>query len=310
MPSKSPQLDDLVGALNQVLRRGLPVTPTAVDSVLLELRGISARAVDPADAGSRTAALDGVLRGLLARFCDVRYATAARALFGLAPAEPGQNLTTRRCVAAAVAGHEVHHFRKRVEPRLVEQLASALLADADRFTHVQLVAPRLAPAGERQVVTADPFAWEVTEQEEVLARVWSAIYVLRAELLAVERLVSLDIDNQQIIAHAVTAAWRWALASTAVHTYATAFTTTTGSSGSEDEHRERTAAELIALAGWTPQLTTAQQERLRAAAAGDASRAEFISALHDEFELGNTWITAFLAPASTPQDAPNTLEVS
>lgn len=62
-------------------------------------------------------------RGLLARFPDVRYASAARALFGLPPAEPGQNLTVRRELAADQAGHEVHHFRKRVEPKLVEKIA-------------------------------------------------------------------------------------------------------------------------------------------------------------------------------------------
>ncbi|MGH3778719.1 MAG: hypothetical protein ACRDRR_23780 [Pseudonocardiaceae bacterium] len=49
-----------------------------------------ARAVDPDDEASRTAALDGVVRGLLARFPDARYAEAARALFGLPPAAPGR----------------------------------------------------------------------------------------------------------------------------------------------------------------------------------------------------------------------------
>jgi hypothetical protein len=61
------------------LEQGLPVTLACADPVLLELRGIVARAADPT---SRTSALDGTLRGLLARFSDVRYATAARALFG------------------------------------------------------------------------------------------------------------------------------------------------------------------------------------------------------------------------------------
>jgi len=37
---------------------------------------------------------------------------------------------------------------------------------------------------------ADPFAWEVAEQEEHLCRLWSAIYAARAELLTVERLVA------------------------------------------------------------------------------------------------------------------------
>src|SRR3982074_214191 len=110
-----PVEDKVVAGLQRLLRRGLPVTPAAAEPVLLDLRGIVARAADPADEASRTAALDGTLRGLLARFPDTRYAPAARALFGLPPAEPGQNLTARRDLAAEQAGHEVHHFRKRVE---------------------------------------------------------------------------------------------------------------------------------------------------------------------------------------------------
>ncbi|MFY9805838.1 MAG: hypothetical protein WAK86_01060, partial [Pseudonocardiaceae bacterium] len=93
MPTKSPQLGEVTEALAATLRRGLPVRPAAVAPVLLGLRGVSARAVDPADEASRVAALDGVLRGLLARFPDGRYAPAARVLFGLAPAEPGSTLT-------------------------------------------------------------------------------------------------------------------------------------------------------------------------------------------------------------------------
>ena len=300
MPRKSPPLDEVLTALHRMLRRGLPVTPQAVDPVLLGLRGVLARAVDPTDGTSCTAALDGVLRGVLARFPDARYAVAARALFGLPPAETGQNLTARRDLAARAAGHEGHHFRKRVEPRLVERVAWALLADADRFTRSQVVAPRLVPAGERHAVPADPFAWEVTEHEEALSRVWSAIYELRAELLAVERLISLNVGRGQIINRIVTAAWRWALASVTATAYTSAFTTpdaepdlTTGDQGH---------AELVALAGWIPPMTATEQTRLRAAAAGDASRGEFVATLHDEVELGNTWITAFLTPTK-PQPA-------
>src|SRR3954464_4158569 len=115
MPRKSPAEDEVIAAVGRLLRRGLPVTLAAVDPVLLDLRGVVARAVDPSDETSQAAALDGTLRGLLARFPDARYAAAARALFGLPPATPGQNLTVRRELAAGQADHEVHHFRKRVE---------------------------------------------------------------------------------------------------------------------------------------------------------------------------------------------------
>ncbi|MEV0399186.1 hypothetical protein [Actinoallomurus sp. NPDC050550] len=285
MPRKSPVEIEVVGAVDRLLRRGLPVTPAIADPVLLDLRGIVARAVDPADEASRTTALDGTLRGLLARFPDTRYGPAVRALFGLPPAEPGQNLTMRRELAARQAGHEVHHFRKRVEPKLVEKIAWELLADADRFTRLPMIAPRLAPATNRQTIPADPFAWEVAEHEEQLCRLWSAIYAARAELLAVERLISLDTDRVDVMRTAVTAAWRWATARAEAIGYIAAFAPDPGKASVD---------ELVALAGWTPMLTEAQVSRLTEAATGGASREQFVAALHDETELGNVWVQGLL----------------
>jgi hypothetical protein len=291
MPTKSPAEDEVVAAIGRLLRRGLPVTPATADPVLLDLRGIVARAVDPTDEASRTTALDGTLRGLLARFPDTRYAPAARALFGLPPAEPGQNLTVRRERAAEQSGHEVHHFRKRVEPRLIEKVAWELLADADRFTRSPMIAPRLAPVTERQPVQADPFAWEVAEHEEQLSRLWSAIYAARAELLAIERLISLRADRMDIIQTAVTAAWRWAAARAEAISYTTAFA----------PEPDTSVEQLVALAGWTPPLTDGQASRLTEAATGGASREQFIAALHGETGLGNTWTEGLLARSLSPE---------
>lgn len=294
MPRKHPVEGEVVAALQRLLRRGLPVTPAGADAALLDLRGIVARAVDPEDETSRTAALDGALRGLLARFDDARYAVAVRALFGLPPAEPGQNLTVRRELAAEQAGHEVHHFRKRVEPKLVDKVAWELLADADRFTRSPMIAPRLAPATGRQPIPADPFAWEVAEHEEQLTRLWSSIYAARAELLTVERLISLDADRSDIVTTAVTAAWRWAAARAEAISYTTAFA----------PESQTSPDELVSLAGWTPVLTAAQASRLTEAAAGGATREQFTSALHDETGLGNTWVEGFLARPASPEITP------
>lgn len=273
----------------------MPVTPASADTALLDLRGIVARAVDPADGASRTAALDGTLRGLLARFPDSRYAKAARALFGLPPAVPGQNLTVRRELAAAEAGHEVHHFRKRVEPKLIEKIAWELLADADRFTRSPMIAPRLAPASGRQPVQADPFAWEVAEHEEQLSRLWSAIYAARAELLAVERLISLRVDRLEVINTTVTAAWRWATARAEAISYATACTPDLGCP----------VDEMVALAGWTPPLSPAQASLLTEAAAGGVSREQFTAALHGKTGLGDAWTEGFLARHQSPTTEQN-----
>ena len=291
MPRKRPVESEVAASVGRLLRRGLPVTSSDVDSTLLGLRGVVARAVDPADETSLIAALDGTLRGMLARFPDTRYAAAVRALFGLRPAEPGQNLTVRRDLAAAQAGHEVHHFRKRVEPKLIEKIAWELLADHDRFTRSMMIAPRLVSATARHPIPPDPFAWEVAEQEEQLTRVWAAIYAARAELLAVERLISLEADRVDVLHAAVTAAWRWASSRAEAISYTTAFA----------PEPETSVDDLVALAGWTPDLTKAQMSRLTEAAAGGASREQFVAALHGETGLGNVWTEGFLAPMSSPE---------
>lgn len=280
----------MVAAVTRLLRHGLPVIPVNADPVLLDLRGVVARAVDPADAASCTAALNGTLRGLLARFPDTRYARAARALFGLLPAEPGLNLTARRDLAAEQAGHEVHHFRKRVEPKLIEKIAWELLADADRFTRTPMIAPRLAVITVHEPVPADPFAWEVTEHEEQLARLWSALYAARAELLAVERLVSLRANRIDLVHAAVTAAWRWA----AARAEAIGYTTDYAPDG------DTSIDDLLALAGWTPELAEAQASRLTEAAVGGASREQFVHALHNETGIGNTWVDGLLGQEPLP----------
>jgi hypothetical protein len=154
-----------------------------------------------------------------------------------------------------------------------------------------MIAPRLAPVTGRQPIPADPFAWEVAEHEEQLIRLWSAIYAARAELLAVERLISLQVDRMDVITAAVTASWRWASARAEAISYTTAFA----------PELEASVDTLIALAGWTPPLTSAQASRLTEAAAGGASREQFVAALHGETGLGNSWVDGFL-PRSTGPD--------
>lgn len=293
MPSKSPVRSEVVEAVRGLLRRGLPVAPGGTVAVLLELRGVVARSIDPSDEVSRTAALNGVLRGLLARFPNARYASPARALFGLPPAAQGVNLTSRRQLAAELAGHEVHHFRKRVEPRLVEIVADELLADAERFARPVFVAPRLAVSAEREVIVRDPFAWEVAEHEEHLSRMWAAIYAARAALLTVERLISLEADSSETGRAAVTAAWRWATARAQALTYTSGFAT------------DQSPDDLVALAGWAPSLAVDQVDRLVAATQGGrATREQFVADLHAETELSTAWSTGFqTSPPTAPNDA-------
>lgn len=186
----------------------------------------------------------------------------------------------------------MHHFRKRVEPKLVEKIAWELIADADRFNRLPMIAPRLAPVSSRQVIPADPFAWEVAEHEEQLTRLWSAVYAARAELLAVERLTSLHANRIELMAAAVTAAWRWAAARAEAISYTTAYS----------PDLEPSVDELVALAGWTPPLNPVQASRLTEAAAGGVTREQFVAALHGETGLGNSWVEGLLASHTATDD--------
>ena len=114
----------------------------------------------------------------------------------------------------------------------------------------------------------------------------------RAELVAVERLISLDADRMDVLHTAVTAAWRWAVARAEAIGYTTAFAP------------DLEVAGLVALAGWTPELTPAQASRLTEAATGGASREQFVAALHGETGLGNVWTEGFLARPSTVDNTP------
>ena len=143
--------------LRDLLRAGLPLSEhTSVDPVLLDLRGVVARAAWPDEPASRIRALDSLLRWQLARFEHHRLAAPARLLFGASAEARGLTLTERREKAAAAAGYEVHHFRKRVEPEICEQLADMLNADSEDLRS-RAIPPALGQARRPLRLPADVF---------------------------------------------------------------------------------------------------------------------------------------------------------
>jgi hypothetical protein len=100
----------------------------------------------------------------------------------------------------------------------------------------------------------------------------------------------------QIIHTAVTAAWRWATARAEAISCCTAFA----------PDADMTPDQMVTLVGWTPPLTEGEASRLTEAAAGGASREQFVAALHDEIELGKTWVDGFLARPAPNNAPPNT----
>lgn len=185
-----PPVDEIARALRPVVTAGLPVRPDFEDPVLLGLRGVVARCIDPTDQYNRIKALDDLLARLLVHYPDDTLGEAARILFGMSPGTRGSNLTTRRQTAAEVIERDAEHFRKRVEPGIVREVAWQLHRDSQNYIpRGRAVPPPLESSGDTPVIRAgDVAAVEAAEHEELLSRLWAHVYALRAEILRVERL--------------------------------------------------------------------------------------------------------------------------
>ncbi|MEU4194863.1 hypothetical protein AB0E69_23395 [Kribbella sp. NPDC026611] len=191
-----PDMPELVKALRPVLRAGLPLDPDLEDERLLGLRGVHARSIDPRARLSRIKALDGLLRRLLVHYPDDVLGEAARVLFGLAPGTRGKNISERREQAARDAGYDADHLRKRIEPKILRQLAWQLHQDSQNYVpRGRDAPPRLEPSGDTPVITkGDVSSKESAEHQELLSRLWAHVYALRAEILRVERLKAWPYD--------------------------------------------------------------------------------------------------------------------
>ncbi|MFC9085983.1 hypothetical protein [Nocardiopsis dassonvillei] len=299
MPEKPPEPDDelLRSSLMSLLRKGLPVLPVHASPYLLSLRAVLVRAPDPGDPTSRVTALNTVLRTLLGRFDDARYAESARALFGLPPGKSGTTLTRRREAAAKAAGQDVDHFRKRVEPKIVDRLAWMLWQDSEQFRALPAAAPRLVPVRGRTPLPADVFAWELGEHEEQLSRVWAAIYALRAELLALDRMTAMAQARADISYQAATAAWRYGLLLAEVARYRDAYPP-----GAFGALADTSPEDLAALAGWVPPLAPEAIDALTRAGAQHPDRKEFLTEVGTETDLGTTWSRTWLNQPITNED--------
>ncbi|MER5319047.1 hypothetical protein [Streptosporangium roseum] len=280
-------VDVLVDEVRVLVRFGLPVRPDRAGGRLLGLSGVRARALDPNDAASRARALDVVLREELGRLENAELAAAARLLFGAETATSGAKLTARREAAAAAAGYEVHHFRKRIEPKICGLVAWQLRRTSEVSDAALPAAPALHASGRPLVLPADVFAWEAAEHQHALAALWGTVYQLRAELLTVARLVSMGAPAAEVGGAAVAALWRHAQVLAATASYRASY-------GAVLLH---TAVDLApeqigASAGWTPALAPAQELLLAALGEPERGLADFTARLQQAVggtELAAAW---------------------
>ncbi|MBV9142077.1 MAG: hypothetical protein JO115_14375 [Pseudonocardiales bacterium] len=238
----------LAEELKLLARKGLPLEPSGEWPRLTALASVTARAGDDTSPAARIEALDWVLRCVLARLRLEGLRDAAKALFGLPPAEPGSNLTLRRAAAAKVLGKEVHHFRKRLEPQVLAEVAYALTRDAAAQARPWANPPPVRPGTQRRRLPSDVFAWAAAEHEEALTRLWACVYALRAELLAVERQVSVG-DAGEATAAADAALWRYGQLQAEARRYRATY------GGALLPDGDATPHDLTQLAGWTPKIS-------------------------------------------------------
>jgi hypothetical protein len=248
-----PPIEKLAEALKLVLRKGLPVIPDGCPKLLLQLRGVRARAIDHTDYLSRVKALNALLQSLLLGLGDSEEAQALQILFAARGAERGTTLTERRSRAAKVGDwdYDDTHFRKHIEPRLVRDLAWFLHEDSQNYTPRTQYAP--APteiSGDTPALTAA----DVNEQEELVSRIWAVVYELRAELIH-RALVEEAVGPPQT---APAIPWLVARLLTHIHRYLEQY-------GQRIMHgdAEFRAEGLIRLAGWTSEVTPHEATTLR-----------------------------------------------
>lgn len=208
-----PDVGEIAKAVRPLAAAGLPISPSFADVTLLGLRGVVARSIVPDERLSRVKALDDLLVRLLVHYPDDDLGEAARILFGIAPGARGTNLTRRRAMAAETIDREADHFRKRIEPTIIEQVAWQLHRDSQNYIpRGRAVPPPLESSGDTPVIRVGDVAnADAAQHEELLSRLWAHVYALRAEILRVERLKSWPHDetepttSERVLSEAITA---------------------------------------------------------------------------------------------------------
>jgi hypothetical protein len=194
-----PDVSVLELALKPIVREGLPVSAKLDDAALLGLRGVVARSIAPQERLSRVKALDDLLHRLLVHYPDDVLSEAARVIFGLTPGTRGKSLTDRRAQAASEIGYDADHFRKRIEPKILHQVAWQLHSDSQNYIpRTSETPPPLEISGDTPYIAmGDIASKEKAEREEALSRIWAHVYQLRANILRVERLKHWPYDETE-----------------------------------------------------------------------------------------------------------------
>jgi len=257
-------------AVKSLLADGLPARLTDPLGPLLELRGVIARSVKPDDSLSRLDALNRLLKQMIRRWPKEKERLALGALFGLEKGYAERTLTDRRQRAADHRGYELTHFRKNIEPKLVEEFSAALWQDHLRYTPRTRHAPPIIEAS-GDTPTLGP--GDYNEQEELVSRIWSEVYGLRAEIIAGGRIKKDQALHDLLPEAQAKIRWRTARLLTFVEHYLQRY----GDRIIQGDTEWRIEG-LIRLAGWRGGVNETEAKRLRLvlAAQGDGDWRVFV----------------------------------
>jgi hypothetical protein len=257
----SGKLTATVEALRTVLRTGLPLAPDRVPDALLNLAGVAARSVQVDDRLARADALERLLKATLKVVAPKQRRQAVESLFLVALG--GETLTERRRYAAAALDYELNHFRKRIEPKLLEEVAWQLHQDSLQYVTRTRDGEPFEASGHTSIITEEQVTQpDTAEHEALLSRIWSDVYGLRAELIVRESSRT-DPERQAEFQEAdIGALWYLARLLTKLDRYTERY-------GKAILHgtAEYNADALIRLAGWTGELSSDEARDLRFALA-------------------------------------------
>jgi hypothetical protein len=184
-PIEDIATEDLVMALDVVIKKGLPVIESTAGDVLPNLKCVYARAVVPSERRSRIAAVNDLLPRLIATISDSEWREATQIVFGLAPGSRKASLTERQRRAADLLGYHPGHFRQHRQTDLLMSVALLIYEDLLRYrSRVKRASESLEPTGDTPSLAPEHFNYE----EELVSRIWQHVYGLRAELIAHLRL--------------------------------------------------------------------------------------------------------------------------
>jgi hypothetical protein len=243
---------ELAKALGGVAKKGLPVTFETAGDALPHMRCVIARAVHPDARLSRIKALDQVLEDLLNNLGDSTDVQATRILFAVADRHRNTTLTHRRELIASLLDRDPDHVRQEIQPRLLMNLALEFgQLNAQYQPRVHLPPPEEI-AGDTPSLTEGDF----TAHEEIVSRIWSLVYAIRAEFISIKRQAA---GNERTRHKTIdTALWATTQLLALIDKYIDEF-------GSRILHGdiEYAAERLIRLAGWHPPMTDEESQLLR-----------------------------------------------